>query len=302
MFIDGHCDTASVMLDEKKVLKKNDLQLDLTRMDKVQTQLFAAFIAPEYYDKPFERAEAIIAKLKKEIDKKTNKIELCTNNDERLAALGRGNRAAFISLEGGEPIAEVTDVERLYDMGVRFIAPVWNNANKIAGGVNSTDGLSTFGRYVLKECDRLGIITDLSHLNEHSFWEVMRVLKYPPIASHSCSAAVHAHPRNLTDEQFCAICNRGGVVGINFYTTFLNGRKKAKIKNVIKHIDHFVKLNGENHIGLGSDFDGVDSLPEGLSGVQDLPNLTAAMSEAGYSDTLINKICYGNFERVMRLL
>ena len=130
----------------------------------------------------------------------------------------------------------------------------------------------------------------------------MRVLKYPPIASHSCSAAVHAHPRNLTDEQFCAICNRGGVVGINFYTTFLNGRKKAKIKNVIKHIDHFVKLNGENHIGLGSDFDGVDSLPEGLSGVQDLSNLTAAMSEAGYSDTLINKICYGNFERVMRLL
>ena len=84
MFIDGHCDTASVMLDEKKVLKKNDLQLDLTRMDKAQTQLFAAFIAPEYYDKPFERAEAIIAKLKKEIDKKTNKIELCTNNDERL--------------------------------------------------------------------------------------------------------------------------------------------------------------------------------------------------------------------------
>lgn len=302
MFIDGHCDTASVLLDEKKVLKKNDLQLDLSRMDKKQTQLFAAFIAPEYYDKPFARAEAIITRLKKEFDKKTNKIELCTTNDERLAALERGNRAAFISLEGGEAIEKIEDVERLYDMGVRFAAPVWNNANKIAGGVDSDSGLTTYGRYVIKEFDRLGIITDLSHLNERSFWEVMRVVKYPPVASHSCSASVHAHPRNLTDEQFCAICNRGGVVGVNFYTTFLNGRKKAKISNVIKHIDRFVKLGGEDHIGFGSDFDGVDSLPEGLSGVQDMPKLLAALSDKGYSDTLINKICYGNFERVMRVL
>lgn len=302
MYIDMHCDTISELLNKKGVLKNNQGQLDLTRMPKYTTQVFAAYIAPEYHDKPMARAEAIIEKLKKETAKKTNKIEFCTNNDERLAAFAAGNSAAFASLEGGEPIKSTDDVHHLYDLGIRFASLTWNGENQLAGGVNSDAGLTRLGRFVVREMERCGMILDVSHLNDNSFWDVMRASNWPVIATHSCSRAVFNHPRNLTDEQFHAICARGGVVGINFYTKFLNGRKKAYIKNIIKHIDHFLKLGGENHIGLGSDFDGVDSLPRDLQGVQDMQALFDAFAERGYSEKLINKLMYGNFERIFRLL
>lgn len=302
MYIDAHCDTMSVLLDSKKVLKNNECHVDLKRMPKQTTQIFAAFVAPDYYDAPMKRAEAIIGKLKKETEKKTNRIEFCTNEDERRAALDSGSCAAFASLEGGEPIRSLEDVAHLHELGVRFATLTWNGANQLAGGIESSQGITPFGRTVVREMEKYGIITDVSHLNDRSFWDVMRVAKWPVIASHSCSRSIHKHPRNLTDEQFRAICQCGGVVGINFYTKFLNGRKKASIKNIIRHIDHFLKLGGENHIGLGSDFDGVDALPEDIQGVQDMPRLEAAFREHGYSQKLINKIMYGNFERIFRLL
>lgn len=301
MYIDAHCDTMSVLLDAKKVLKKNEFQLDLTRMQPLSTQFFAAFIAPEYSDAPMERAEEIINKLKKEAAKKTNKIEFCTDNEQRLAALAAGNCAAFATLEGGEPIKTAGDVYKLYDMGVRFATLTWNGANELAGGVGSGEGLSSFGRKVIRNMGRCGMIVDVSHLNDNSFWDVMRVSEYPVIASHSCSRSVYNHPRNLTDEQFRAICSNGGVVGVNFYTKFLNGRKKAGIKNIIKHIDRFLKLGGENHIGLGSDFDGVDSLPQDLRGVEDMPALIEALDKR-YGSKVAQKILCGNFERILRLL
>ena len=302
MIIDAHCDTASVLLNERKVLRKNDLHLDTTRMGKGYTQIFAAFIAPEYYDAPMARAEAIIAKIKKETEKKTNNMALCMDNKDRENALAEGKNAAFISLEGGEPIQSLEDVAYLHSLGVRFATLTWNHGNQLAGGIESEDGISTLGRRVVGEMCKNGMIVDVSHLNDRSFWDVMRVCSWPMIASHSCSRSVYSHPRNLTDEQFKAICSRGGVVGINFYTKFLNGRKTAYIKNIIKHIDHFLSLGGENHIGLGSDFDGVDVLPQDLSGVQDMNALVDAMREHGYTDKIIDKICFGNFERIMRLL
>lgn len=302
MFIDAHCDTASVLLDNRRVLKKNDFHLDLTRMPKGYTQIFAAYIAPEYHSNPMARAEAIINKLKTETNKKTNKIELCCDNEMRERAFANGNRAAFISLEGGEPIKSLEDVYKLYELGVRFVALTWNGSNQLAGGVESDEGLTVLGRKVIGEFAKLGMVVDVSHLNDRSFWDVMRVSNWPVIASHSCARGVYNHSRNLTDEQFSAICSRGGVVGINFYPKFLNGRKKAYIKNIIKHIDHFLKLGGENHIGLGSDFDGVACLPQDLCGVQDMPKLIDAFREHGYSERLIEKICFGNFERILRLL
>ncbi len=302
MFIDAHCDTASVLLDSKKLLKKNDLHFDLTRVPEGYTQVFAAFIDPKFHGSAMERAEAIIAKLKSEIGKKTNKIELCLNNQMRLEALENGNTAAFISLEGCEPIEKIEDVEKLYNLGVRIAALTWNGKNQLAGGVDSDERLTDFGRKVIAEFCKFGILVDVSHLNEQSFWDVLRVTSWPVIATHSCSKAVFKHKRNLTDEQFSAIASRGGVVGINFYPKFLNGRKKAYIKNIIKHIDHFLALGGENHIGLGSDFDGVDCLPQDLTGVEGMAVLKESFKEHGYSDELIDKICYANFERILRLL
>ncbi len=302
MFIDAHCDTASVLLDKKKVLKNNDLHLDLTRAPKNHTQFFAVFIDPKRHKPPMERVEKVIEKIKIEIDKKTNNIELCLSGEMRKEALERGNTAGFISLEGCDAIDEIADVKKLYDMGVRMASLTWNGKNRLAGGVDTDQGLTPFGRRVLQEFSRLGILVDVSHLNERSFWDVMRAAPWPLVASHSCSKAVFKHKRNLTDEQFSAIQARGGVVCINFYPKFLNGRTKAYIKNIIKHIDHFLALGGENNIGLGSDFDGVDVLPQDMTGVESLETLKNAFAEHGYSDELIDKICYKNMERLLRLL
>ena len=286
----------------RRTLRYNVGHIDLLRMPEGTTQIFAAYIAPKYYKRPMARAESIINKLKKETAKKTYKIEFCTTNEERLDVLSQGKNASFASLEGGEPLRSKEDVAHIHELGIRFATLTWNAANQLAGGVESSEGLTQLGRNIVREMEKYGIITDVSHLNDRSFWDVMRASNWPVIASHSCSRSVHNHPRNLTDEQFRAICSRGGVVGINFYPKFLNGRKKAGIKNILKHIDHFLKLGGENNIGLGSDFDGVDFLPQDLAGIEDMPKLFDAMREHGYDEKLINKIMYGNFERILRLL
>ncbi len=300
-FIDAHSDTASVMLDNKKGLFDNGLSVDLSKVPENYTQIFASFISPKYHNAPMERLENILKNFKEEV-KKSDKIEICLNNEMREKALVNGKTAAFLSLENADLIKNVSDVEKIYDMGIRFVSLTWNNENQLAGGCESRENLTVLGRRVIEAmCDK-GIIVDVSHLNEASFWDVLRVNKWPLIASHSSSRSVYNHPRNLTDEQFNAICSRGGVVGVNFYPKFLNGRNTAYIKNILKHIDHFLNLGGENHIGLGSDFDGIDSVPEDLAGVWDLNALTDAMREHGYSDSLIEKICYKNFERILRLL
>ncbi len=302
MYIDAHCDTASVMLDKRKTLENNKLHFDLAKVPKDYTQIFAVYVDVKRHKKPMTRVKSVINKLKKEIDKQPDKIALCLDNDMRAEALKQGKTAAFISLEGCDAITKVEDVQTLYDMGVRIASLTWNNKNQLAGGVDSKDELTLLGRKVIQEFSKIGIVVDVSHLNEESFWEVMRVVNWPMIASHSCSKSVFKHKRNLTDEQFSAIASRGGVVGINFYPLFLNGRRKAYIKNIIKHIDHFLALGGENNIGLGSDFDGVAYLPQDLAGVEGMEALKAAFKEHGYSDELIDKICYGNFERILRLL
>jgi len=300
-FIDAHADTASLMLDRKKGLSDNGLSFDLSKAPKNHTQIFASFISPKYHTNPMERLESILKNFKEEVEK-SDKIEICLNNEMRKKALENGKTAAFLSLENADLIKNVSDVEKIYDLGIRFVSLTWNGENHLAGGCESRENLSVLGRRVIGAmCDK-GIIVDVSHLNEASFWDVLRVNKWPLIASHSNSRSVYNTPRNLTDEQFNAICSRGGVVGVNFYPKFLNGRNTAYIKNILKHIDHFLKLGGENHIGLGSDFDGIDSVPDDLTGVGELNSLADAMREHGYSESLIEKICYKNFERILRLL
>lgn len=300
-FIDAHADTASLMLDSKKGLFDNGLSVDLSKVPQNHTQIFASFIAPKYHTDPSGRLESILKNFKEEVEK-SDKIEICLNNEMREKALAEGKTAAFLSLENANLIKNVSDVDKIYDMGIRFVSLTWNEENQLAGGCDSRENLSVLGRRVIEAMCEKGIIVDVSHLNEASFWDVLRVNKWPLIASHSNSRSVYNHPRNLTDEQFNAICSRGGVVGVNFYPKFLNGRNTAYIKNILKHIDHFLSLGGENHIGLGSDFDGIDSVPEDLKGVWDLNVLVDAMRSHGYSEDLIEKICHKNFERILRLL
>jgi membrane dipeptidase len=147
--------------------------------------------------------------------------------------------------------------------------------------------------------NKLGMLIDVSHLNEKSFYDIAELTKMPIIATHSCSAYACEHPRNLTDRQFKIIKQSGGCVGVNFYPPFLTKKSKCTIDDIVRHIDRFMELGGEDNIGIGADFDGVSCLPEGINGVEDTYKVLDALLKHGYSEEQVQKISHGNFERIM---
>lgn len=296
--IDTHCDTASVALDLGVGFFDNGLHVDLTKAGRY-TQFFAAFIDPEYKDTAKARADAIIKKVKDEVLKSEGRIALCksfpdyVNNADKICA--------FLSLEGGEAIQSIDDLEDLYGQGVRMATLTWNFSNHLAGGVSEPGvGISDFGKKVISEMNRIGMILDVSHLNDRSFYDAAEVNKRAFIASHSNSRSVCKNMRNLTDEEFLCIKKSGGVVGINLYPKFLSDSGKADISDIIKHIEHFLALGGEDAIGIGADFDGVETLPCKIGGMHDMDRLFDEMLRLGYKEELVNKISYTNMERFLQ--
>lgn len=285
---DAHCDTLSEMYDKKQHLGKNDLHIDLDRMSKYDryTQVFAIFTPPERKDTAKEYVKELTALFYDEMQK--NGVTVCRNYADLISSKTRQN--AFLSIEGAECVEKISDIAELKENGIFMIAPTWNFRNKIASGVMEEEdtGLTDFGREVICEMERLGIILDVSHLSEKSFFDVAKIFKKPIVASHSNSKAIINHKRNLTDEQFLIIKDSGGVVGINLYPDFLG-------ENAKPHIDHFLALGGADNVGLGCDFDGVDRLPDGINGIEDIEKL-----ELPYSDELCKKITESNFLRVLK--
>ncbi len=288
---DAHSDTASRLLDENKSLFENDLHIDAERLSKNESiQVFAAFIDPLYKYSAKDRFNSIIDNFYKEAEK--NEIAICRNYDDILSKNGRVK--AILSLEGGEPIETLTDLDYIKSRGVLMIAPTWNFKNQLGCGVLEKEdtGLSEFGKKAVGRMNDLGILIDVSHLSEKSFWDVAKISNKPICASHSNSKSVKDNPRNLTDQQFCQIRDMKGCVGINFYPPFLGD----DIKCIIHHIDRFLSLGGEDNIGIGSDFDGVDYLPNGISGCQDMERVIKMLP---YSEKIRKKIAYENFLRVI---
>jgi membrane dipeptidase len=173
------------------------------------------------------------------------------------------------------------------------------------------NGLTDFGREVVREMNRLGMMVDISHVSDKTFYDVIEVTTAPVIASHSSARAIADHPRNMTDDMLRAVAKNGGAVMVNFFDEFLDPRKAEKKKYagkgpiktplslLIDHIDHIVKVAGIDHVGLGSDFDGGITLPEGLEDISKLPNITFELMQRGYSDADIKKILGENILRVM---
>ena len=297
--IDCHADTASVALDENVGFFNNGLHVDMNKINVDYTQFFAAFIAPEYKDCALERTMSIIKKLKNEIAKNQGKIVFCKSYKDYCENSGKVR--AFLSVEGLEAVDDINVLEDFYNEGVRMATLTWNYSNQLAGGVeDAKKGITSFGKNVIKKMNDLGIIPDVSHLNDRSFWDVMEESKKTVIASHSNSRKICDNKRNLTDEQFLAIKNNGGVVGINLYPLFLSGRKEAKNSDIMKHIEHFLSLGGEDNICMGCDFDGVEILPEGINGIGDIYKLFDEMKRKGYNDDLINKLSCTNMERILQ--
>ena len=212
----------------------------------------------------------------------------CAELKERLCAIG----------------AELLDcsLERLegaHAMGVRAVNPTWNHVNALSG-TNAEEperGLTPQGRVFVRKMERLGMLVDVSHLSDPGFWDVAEELSGPFFASHSNARAVFSHPRNLTDEQFTAIIDHNGVVGLNLYANFLGER--ADLDTAIAHLEHWLELGGERTVALGGDLDGCSSLPEGITGIQDLDRLWERLLQRNYSEALVRALFFENLMRVV---
>lgn len=303
--IDTHCDTLSKMLNQKERLYKNGLHIDIEKMKKYHgyAQFFACFTAPEFKENAKEYACSAFYKFISEVEQNKEYIAIAKNYEEYGKIQNSGKVAAFLSIEGGEVIEKIEDVEFFYNLGVRMIALTWNYDNKIASGVLGDElrGLTEYGRMVLDEMGRLNILADVSHLNEQSFWDIAEHSEKTFVASHSNAYTVCSNKRNLKDEQIKEIIKRKGFIGINLYPYFLTNTDKAKISDILKMIEYFLSIGGEDTIGLGCDFDGVDKLPDNISGICDLERIFDEMAKIGYSKELIDKIAHKNCQNILKL-
>jgi len=307
---DGHCDTILEIINHKRSLgsRASTGHLDIPRLKEggVNIQVFAVFIEDIYKpDKSLKRSLQLIDYFFSEIEKNQDKISLVTNYNQIKEVNKAGKIAAILSIEGGEALeGDLAVLRALYKLGVRLLTLTWNQRNQIADGLNESrtgGGLTEFGSKVIDEMNRLGMLIDISHLSEAGFWDVVKCSKTPIVASHSNCYTLCPHRRNLKNEQIKAIADKDGVIGITFVPKFLTqDNRKATVEDVIKHIDYLVEKVGVDYVGLGSDFDGTNSLPLDLESVDKIPNITIGLDKRGYKEEDIKKILGGNFIRVFK--
>jgi membrane dipeptidase len=294
---------------------------DLPRLREggVGAVFFAAYVAPTYAKENHSanRALQMIDTVRHDIvERYPNDFAIALTADDIVAARKKGKIAALIGLEGGHAIEDSPRLLRdFYALGVRYMTLTHTNTNGWADSsgdlrdktVHRHDGLNELGRQVIQEMNRLGMIVDISHVADKTFWDALEVSKAPVFASHSSCRALCDVPRNMTDEMIAALAKKGGVIQINFNCGFLTKRAaneksgiRATLAEAVAHIDHAVKIGGIDAVGIGSDFDGVTCTPEGLDDVSKFPNLTRALLEKGYSAADIRKIYGGNTLRLIR--
>ncbi|MFK7877110.1 MAG: dipeptidase [Paracoccaceae bacterium] len=238
-------------------------------------------------------------------------LSVCRSVADIRAALNQGKLAAVFHIEGAEAIdPEFHTLDVLYQAGLRSIGPVWSRPTLFGHGVpfrypstgDTGPGLTDLGVELVKRCDAMNIMLDLSHLNEAGFWDVARQSSKPLVATHSNAHAICPHSRNLTDKQLAAIRESDGMVGLNFAVAFLRADGKmladVPLSQMLRHLDHLIEHLGEDRVGFGSDYDGA-IVPQALTSCAGLPALKQAMAQHGYDDALLAKLCHGNWLRVL---
>ena len=301
---DLHCDTALALLGEgflmDKKLDKNTLHIDLERAKKLPgyCQCFACFTSP--WEKlpdnltvvdVFERElNAIMA----EINRNSQHIALAFSGKEVLENYRNGLMSAILTIEGPAGISfDPGLLALMHTVGFRISTLGWNEKNSLIGSHKTGGGLTDLGREYVKECQRLGILVDVSHCSDEGFWDIMNVTQKPVIASHSNSRSVYGHSRNLTDDMFKAICDTDGVAGLNLYAAFLG--ENATLDTACDHILHWLELDPEGkHIALGGDLDGCDALPAGFTGVDSYLALQDRLLQRGVTEKILENICWNN--------
>lgn len=306
---DLHCDTITRLCESGDGLVnarpceggrrvEGGYQLSIDRPDFAEyAQTFAIFVpdtlrgraAVEHYKKNLAYFNAQMAEY-------SGKIAQAKNARELEAVLNSGRIAAVLAVEGGCALAgELANIAKIKADGVCFLTLTWNGENELGSGTYENKGLTGFGREAVAEMERCGIVADASHLSDAGFDDLLKTAKKPFIATHSNSRAVCDVPRNLRDDQFAEIVKRGGLVGINFYVNFLceSNREAAGYEDVLRHIEHFLKLGGEDVLALGSDYDGAD-MPEGLDSVEKIAMLYDFMLQSLTDKKIVDKIFFDN--------
>lgn len=351
LIIDTHNDVTSRTVDGFDIGRpdgKGHTDIPRLRAGNVGAIFFSAYVAAGYAAKgqAAHRALEMIDTIRYDIvERHPGDFVLALTAADIERAHREGKIAALIGIEGGHAIEDSLRLLRnYYRLGVRYMTLTHSNTNNWADSSGDEDdprvkrhnGLTAFGREVVREMNRLGMIVDISHVSDKTFWDVLESSRAPVMASHSSCRALSNIPRNMSDEMIAALARKGGVIQINFGCEFLSqasasaspwanrelARKlreipdrdaraeairkasaampRATLADVVAHIDHVVKLAGIDAVGIGSDFDGVGCTPEGLEDVSKFPNLTRALLERGYSENDIRKIYGGNTLRLLR--
>ncbi len=297
---DAHCDVLFRLWSAQgKKDFKNDPQLHITfeqlKKRKGSIQCFAIYV-PEtvLYEKRFEVALQMVDIFYNEILSLPGVKFIQTKDDINM--LKQDEIGAILTLEGCEAIGKDAMKLRLfYRLGVRSFGLTWNYANLLADGALETRGagLTTFGKHVVQELNTLHVWTDVSHLNERSFWDVIEIAKNP-IASHSNCTKLCQHPRNLNDEQLRALIKRNSMIGVTFVPQFLISEKQANIADIVKHIEYICSLGGENNIGFGSDFDGILETVVNVSTYGEYENVINELCKH-YAASTVERFLYDNF-------
>ena len=300
---DLHCDTACALLGEDLrqagSLRKNNYHIDLERAKALPgyAQCFACFTTPRT-NRPggttdaqlFEREMVSVLR---EVEKNKDWISLVYNAKEIEENRKNGKMSAILTIEGAAGFGfDPALLEDLYKAGFRITSLGWNEKNVLCGSHKTGGGLTDKGREYVFEAQRLGMLIDVSHISDEAFWDIMEITQAPAIATHSNSRAVCNVSRNLTDDMFKAICQTGGVAGLNLYTEFLG--ENATLDTVCDHVEHWLAHGGEKHIALGGDLDGCEDLPAGFAGVQDYPKLAQTLLNRGISEQTVQDIFWNN--------
>ncbi len=238
-------------------------------------------------------------------------LKICRNVSDLRACLSSGELAAIMHMEGAEAIdADLHTLDVLHAAGLRSLGPVWSRPTIFGHGVpfafpaspDTGPGLTEAGKRLIRRCNELGVMIDLSHINAAGFRDVAAISEAPLVATHSNAHAICPHARNLTDWQLDAIAESDGMVGLNFAAAFLrpDGQMRADVPLdvMLRHLDYLIGRLGEERVGFGSDFDGA-MIPEAVGDVAGLPALRRAMRDHGYDDALMEKLCHGNWLRVL---
>ncbi|MGH9800405.1 MAG: dipeptidase [Blastocatellia bacterium] len=328
--VDTHNDITSPITDEDFDMGARDtsgkIQTDIPRMKEggLGVEFFSIYVAAKYAKEggSARRALDMIDGVYEQVRRHPESLQMAYTVADIRRARRSKKIAALMGIEGGHAIEDsLSALRQFYKLGIRYMTLTHTNTNNwadSAGGIGNPPekrhgGLSDFGREVVAEMNRLGMMVDISHVGDETFRDVIEVTKSPVIASHSSCRALTNVPRNLTDDMLQAVAKNKGVVMVNFYNGFINteyakpgdpmpakSADKATLDMLMAHFEHVIKVAGINHVGIGSDFDGVDGmLPPGMEDVSKLPTITYELLKRGYSEADVKKVLGGNLLRVL---